>query len=97
MTTFTRERDVEQYLVRKVTAAGGLPYKFTSPARRNVPDRIVLFPGKPAQFVELKAPGAKPREAQRREHVRITRAGGTVWIIDSAEGVDNFVQSMVAA
>lgn len=38
------ERQIEQRLVRKVKSAGGIAYKFTSPSRRSVPDRIVLMP-----------------------------------------------------
>lgn len=37
------ERDIEKHLVTKVKAAGGVAYKFTSPQRRSVPDRIVLL------------------------------------------------------
>lgn len=89
-----RESDIERELVRAVQAAGGIAYKFTSPSRRSVPDRIVLLPGCPAQFVELKAPGAKPTRAQKREHARIAAAGGTVWVIDGFEGVAHFLEWM---
>jgi hypothetical protein len=38
-----RERDVEAHLVKRVKEAGGIAYKFTSPQRRSVPDRLVLL------------------------------------------------------
>lgn len=88
------ESQIERYLGDRVEGAGGLAYKFTSPSRRNVPDRIVLLPGRPAQFVELKRPGAKPTKAQEREHARIAKAGGTVWVLDTTEGVDHFMECM---
>ena len=88
------ERDIERALVERVERAGGIAYKFTSPSRRSVPDRIVLMPRRAAQFVELKAPGARPTKAQYREHARITAAGGVVWVIDGLAGVDRFVESM---
>ena len=88
------ESQIERYLGDKVEAAGGLAYKFTSPNRRNVPDRIVLLPGRPAQFVELKAPGKKPTAAQMREHRRFQAAGSTVWVLDTPEGVDHFMECM---
>lgn len=40
-----RESQIEQYLVKRVKEAGGIAYKFTSPQRRSVPDRIVLLSG----------------------------------------------------
>jgi hypothetical protein len=39
------EKDVEQALVRRVKALGGLCEKFVSPGRRSVPDRIITLPG----------------------------------------------------
>lgn len=54
------EKEIEAHLVRRVKEAGGIAYKFTSPQRRSVPDRLVLMPGGRALFVECKRPGAKP-------------------------------------
>lgn len=86
-----RESDIERELVRAVQAAGGIAYKFTSPQRRSVPDRVVVLGGH-VRFVELKAPGGKPTPAQEREHARITAAGGVVWVLDSLEGVAHFME-----
>lgn len=37
------EKDIEAHLTKKVKVAGGVAYKFTSPQRRSVPDRLVLL------------------------------------------------------
>jgi hypothetical protein len=37
------EKDIEAHLVARVKAKGGIAYKFTSPQRRSVPDRLVLL------------------------------------------------------
>jgi hypothetical protein len=37
------EKQIEAYLVKRVKEAGGIAYKFTSPQRRSVPDRLVLL------------------------------------------------------
>lgn len=37
------EKKVEEHLCKKVKEAGGIAYKFTSPQRRSVPDRLVLL------------------------------------------------------
>lgn len=97
-----RESEIESYLVQRVQAVGGTAEKFTSPARRAVPDRLVTFPKRPGTnlrvskpcrvvFVELKAPGKKPTPAQLRDHERRRAMGAEVWVIDSKEGVDEFV------
>jgi hypothetical protein len=88
-----RERDIERALIQAVEAAGGLAYKFTSPGRRNVPDRIVVLKFWTPQFVELKAPGRDLTAAQRREHKRIWAAGGITWVIDTPDGVAHFMQA----
>lgn len=83
-----RERDIEAHLVKRVKERGGVSYKFTSPQRRSVPDRLVLMPRGILNFVECKAPGCKPTEAQAREHARIRELGFLVVVIDSLEGVE---------
>ena len=97
-----RESEIEAYLVRRVEAVGGTAEKFTSPARRSVPDRLVTFPKRPGTnlrvskpcrtvYAECKATGAKPTAAQLRDHERRRAMGSEVWVIDSKEGADEFV------
>lgn len=97
-----RESKVEAYLKKKVRAAGGEVYKFTSPGRRNVPDDIIVWPHRISamqcepgaghiHFVECKAPGKKPRPAQAREHNRLMLLGCVVLVLDTIEKVDNYV------
>lgn len=83
-----RERDIEQYFIRRVREAGGLQRKFVSPGVRGVPDRIVGFPKGVFAFVELKAPGEKPRSDQQREHHRWEKLGFRVYVVDSKAAVD---------
>lgn len=78
-----RESLIEKHLVEKVTEAGGIAYKFTSPGHRSVPDRLVLLPGGRLVFVECKAPGKKPRADQVREHERLRQLGFNVVVLDS--------------
>ena len=61
-----REKEVEQKLVKAVKLAGGFCIKFTSPGFDGVPDRLVLLPKGRIAFIELKAPGKKPRALQKR-------------------------------
>lgn len=52
---YERESLIEKHLVAEVKKAGGVAFKFVSPGRRSVPDRIVLLPGGRLVFVECKA------------------------------------------
>lgn len=86
------ESDVEKKYVSAVKKRGGRAYKFTSPGRRSVPDRLVMFPipeehretvSRYIRFVEMKAPGAKPTELQQREISGLRNFGYDVRIVDS--------------
>ena len=87
-----REASIERRLSRKVKAAGGLALKFTPPGWAGAPDRMVLFPGGKIIFVELKAPGKRPRPLQLKRHEELKALGFTVEVIDSPEGVDEFIR-----
>ena len=53
------EREIEQFLVTKIKALGGVAYKFTSPGRRSVPDRLCVMPEGKHFFVEVKRRAGK--------------------------------------
>jgi len=85
-----RERQIEIALVYRVKELGGTCEKFVSPGRRSVPDRLVTLPGGRIIFVELKAPGNKPTEAQRRDHDRRRELGCEVRLINNMGDVNVF-------
>jgi len=77
-----REKKVEAFLVKEVKKLGGVAYKFTSPNRRSVPDRLVVLPGLKPKFVELKATGEVPTPGQEREIKRLRDLKQEVFIAD---------------
>ena len=83
------EKTIEAALVQRVKALGGMAEKFTSPAKRSVPDRIVTLPGGRIIFVECKSSGKKPTPAQQKDHERRRTLGCEVLVIDSLEGAKN--------
>ena len=89
-----RESTVETYLHEKVVAAGGWTYKFVSPGRANVPDRIVIWPSVFAHvhFVECKAPRKGARAGQKREHARLVDRVCRVCVIDTKAKVDAYIK-----
>jgi len=86
------ESVVEAAHMKSVKDQGGISYKFVSPARRSVPDRLDLRPipeavrelvAKYVRFTECKRPGELPTPSQHREHERLRALGFTVDIVDS--------------
>ena len=71
-----REKTIEQKLVQAVKAKGGIAPKFVSPGFSGVPDRLILLPDGKCGFVEVKAPGEKPRPLQKSRIRLLRRAGG---------------------
>ena len=90
LTRVIREAAVEAHFVKRVRQLGGWAYKFVSPNHRGVPDRLVLWPGGRAEFVELKAPGKKPTLRQLREHERLRRLGFKVTVLDGLAAVNQW-------
>ena len=89
-----RERYVEQQFVRAVRARGGICAKWVSPGLDGVPDRIVLLPGGRIGFVELKAPGEKPRPLQEARMGQLRRLGYKVFVCDRPEQIDGILEEI---
>jgi len=80
------EKDIEKKVVEFARSLGILPYKFTSPSRRSVPDRLFIMPkGKGCFFVEFKRRGQKPTPAQEAEIAKIRQQGIYVAVVDNVE------------
>lgn len=91
-----RERDIERRLVRAIQNLGGLCPKWVSPGWDGVPDRIVLLPEGHIAFVELKAPGEKPRPLQVRRKRQLESLGFKVYVIDSKEQIGGMLDEVSA-
>ena len=82
-----RESKLESKLVSHITILGGIAYKFASPNRKGVPDRLCVMPNGRVFFVELKAEGKAPTPLQLHEHEILRSLGHTVLLIDSLEAI----------
>lgn len=89
-----REKTVEQKLVSEVKKAGGICPKWVAPGFDGVPDRIAMFPGGRIAFVEVKAPGEKPRPLQAARHVLLRRLGFRVYILDEIEKIGGMIDEI---
>lgn len=88
------EREIERKLVARTKAMGGIAPKFTSPGFDGMPDRLILLPGGRMAFVELKAPGKKPRPLQEARHRLLRRLGFKVYVIDSVEQIGSVLNEI---
>lgn len=85
------EKVIEAYLVRMAKAHGGMALKYYNGTDTGYPDRIVILPGRPAFWVELKSKGKKLRPMQSVCGARLSRLGQHVYIADSMERVDEIL------
>lgn len=77
------ERDIEKRVNDYAKAHGVLVYKFTSPNRAAVPDRLYVFPNGTVVFIEFKRQGAVPTPPQQREHTRLRGHNVPVYVVDN--------------
>ena len=90
-----RERDTEKHLVDGVKKLGGRAYKWTSPGNDGVPDRIVILPGRPPIFVELKTDRGRLTALQNVQIGRLRDLGQDVRVLYGMDGVSRFLEEVV--
>lgn len=90
------ENRIERMLAWRAKKMGGMAVKFVSPGLDGVPDRIVLLPGRKIAFVELKAPGKKPRPLQEKRKKQLEALGFPVYVIDGAEQIGGVLDEICA-
>ena len=91
------EQEIEQQLVRAVKKMGGRAVKFMSPGFDGMPDRLVLLPGGKCGFVEVKAPGKKPRALQLVRHEMLKELGFKVYVLDAKEQIEEIINDICGA
>lgn len=93
------ENSVETYLHNAFEQRGGTTYKFVSPGRANVPDRICIIKGH-VFFVEVKQFDEELRDSQLRELIRLSSHGMSAFSVRGKQQVDKlmeFVDSILNA
>ena len=92
-----REKQIEKKLAEEAKKNGGIALKFVSPSFDGMPDRLVLIPDGHIAFVELKAPGKKPRPLQLARHRLLRSLGFRVYVIDSVEQIGGMLDEVRAS
>lgn len=85
------EKEVEKYLVQYAHKNNILTYKLVSPGNSGVPDRIFVNRDGTVRFVEVKAPGKKPRPLQQSVFAKLANHGQPVLIIDTKGDAQLFI------
>ena len=89
-----REKQIEQKLVKAVKAMEGICPKLVSPGMDGMPDRMALLPGGLIGFVEVKAPGKKPRTLQLLRQRILSSLGFKVFILDGTEQIPGIINGI---
>lgn len=89
------EKQIESKVCEYAKTKNVLVYKFTSPARAAVPDRLFIAPDGRVWFCEFKREGQKPTPAQEREHNRLRQNKVSVFVVDNVEDGKAMVDMMV--
>ena len=88
------EAKIEEKLVKAVKKAGGLCLKLVSPGYVGVPDRIVLVALGKIGFVEVKAPGKKPRKIQMKRHHELRALGFNTYVLDDVNQIGGIIDAI---
>jgi hypothetical protein len=91
------EKYIEQAFRKAVRDSGGIALKFVSPGFSGVPDRLVLMPYGKIAFVEVKAPGEKPRALQLSRHKLLRRLGFKVYVLDDISQIGGMIDEIQTA
>lgn len=87
------ENFVEGYLEKQCSSNDFLCFKFVSPGRRGVPDRIIIAKGY-VVLVETKSKIGHLSEIQKVRIKEILDRGGEVHVINTRCGVDDLIDDL---
>lgn len=89
------EKQIEAAVCEYAKTKNVLVYKFTSPARAAVPDRLFIRPDGHVWFCEFKRTGQKPTPAQGREHCKLHQHNVDVFVVDNVDDGKAMIDVMV--
>ena len=88
------ESQIERAVCNHASSIGMLAYKFTSPGRRGVPDRLFITDNGRCFFIEFKTPTGKLSPLQINEHKILRQRGVDVYtvydVVQGKDVIDNY-------
>lgn len=91
------EKDLEKKLTQATKKRGGISLKLVSPGNSGIPDRLILLPEGKHAFIEVKAPGKKPRPLQERWQVRLNNLGHQAYVLDNPNHIESILDEIHTA
>ena len=88
------EKDIEKKLVAEAKKRGCIPVNLLSANYNGLPDRLILSPGGKCAFIELKAPGKKPRALQLKRHRELRALGFEVYVVDDIKKIGGILDGI---
>lgn len=85
---------IEDYLIKQAENHDSVCYKFTSPGKRGVPDRIVIGHGYTV-FVECKSPTGTTRKQQDFRIKEMRDHGALVYVLNTKSAIDDFFEKLI--
>jgi hypothetical protein len=89
-----KEKIVENHFIWAVERIGGKTWKFTSPGRKGVADRIACLPDGSTWFVELKTKGGRLSALQKMFMSDMTLLHQRYACLWTKEQVDEWIKSV---
>jgi len=89
------EREIEAAVCTYAKKKGFLVYKFASPNRAGVPDRMFVAPHQRAFWIEFKRDGGYLTPLQERECNKLADCGFEVYVVDSVERGKSIIDEQV--
>lgn len=89
-----REAAVENHFVWAVERIGGKTWKFTSPGRKGVADRIACLPDGSTWFVELKTKGGRLSALQKMFMSDMALLNQNYMCLWTTEQIDEFIKTL---
>lgn len=90
------EREIEKKFIDGIRRLGGQAYKWVSPGRNGVPDRIVILPGGRILFCELKTTIGRVSKLQKMQIRMLSQLGCDVRVVYGMDGVQDLLDKLTA-
>jgi len=89
------ESSIERAVCAYAKKRGMMPYKFTSPQRAGVPDRLFLAPVGRVFFVEFKTEKGKLSPLQINEQRVFSKHGHTIHVVSSVAQGKKLIDELI--
>lgn len=88
------EKQIENYLCKRMEGIDALGFKFTSPGRSGVPDRLFILDNGETIYVEVKCKTGRLAPLQEHWLNKIKEQGARSFVVWSYEEVDKLVSKI---